>query len=412
MKRGSHAAIRAFFAASAGFALAVHLSLAAGQVTTITPQKGDDFRAVYANSEDIAQGKAVAEQSCVACHGLLGQSTIPGIPHIAGQRAAYFLRELKAFKDGERRNEAMTRAVKFLSDEALVQVAAYYASLEPARPLPLHGAAAAAAKGSTLKTAAATAAGCAGCHGENGVSNTPGMPNLVGQDPKYLAAAITAYKNGQRKDDMMKPMVDSLSESDIKSLALYFALQKPARAKTPAKGDKEAGKKSAGECVGCHGERGISGNPATPSLAGQDAEYFVKALHEYKSGARSDPAMSGIAGGLDDAAMKNLAAYYASLEPKRPANVRAPLSPEQWVARCDRCHGENGNSKDPRIPELAAQRFDYLEQAIHAFQTGKRKSEIMSAMTALLSEADVGALAAYYASQRARPVVYVKLPCQ
>lgn len=410
MKRGSHAAVRAFFAACAGFALAAHVSLAAGQVKVVTPQKGDDFRAVYADSEDIAQGKAVAEQSCVACHGLLGQSTIPGIPHIAGQRAAYFLAELKAYKDGERHNEAMARAVKFLSDQALVQVAAYYASLEPARPLPLRGAAAAAAKGSTLQSAASAAAGCAGCHGENGVSNTPGMPSLVGQDPKYLAAAIAAYKNGQRKDDMMKPMVDSLSESDIKSLALYFALQRPARAKTPAKGDKEAGKKAAEGCVGCHGEHGISASPATPSLAGQEAEYFVNALHAYKSGARGDPAMGGIAGGLDDAAMKNLAAFYASLEPKRPVNVRAPLSPEQWVARCDRCHGENGNSKDPRIPELAAQRFDYLEQALRAYQTGKRKSEAMSAMTALLTPADIGALAAYYASQRARPVVYVQLP--
>ena len=236
------------------------------------------------------------------------------------------------------------------------------------------------------------------------------MPSLIGQDPKYLAAAIASYKNGKRKDDMMKSMVDSLNDSDIKSLALYFAFQRPARAKTPAKGDKQAGKKAAAECVGCHGEHGVSGNPATPSLAGQDAEYFVKSLHAYKSGARSDPAMSGIAGGLDDSAMKNLAAYYASLEPKRPANVRAPLSPEQWVTRCDRCHGENGNSKDPRIPELAAQRFDYLEQALRAFQTGKRKSDIMSAMTALLTPADIGALAAYYASQRARPVVYVQVP--
>ena len=412
MKRSSHAAIRALFAACAGFALAAYVSLAAAQVTTVTPRKGDDFRAVYAGTEDIAEGKSVAEGSCAVCHGLLGQSTIPGIPHIAGQRAAYFYLDLNAYKTGKRSNEAMARAVKFLSDKALVQVSAYYASLEPARPAPLRGAAAAAAKGSTLQSAAAAAAGCAGCHGDNGVSSTPGMPSLVGQDPKYLAAAMSSYKNGQRKDDTMKSMVDSLNDSEIKSLALYFALQKPARANTPAKGDGEAGKKDAAACVGCHGEQGISGNPATPSLAGQDAEYFVKALHAYKSGARSDPAMSGIAGGLDDGATKNLAAYYASLEPKRPANVRAPLSPSQWVARCDRCHGDAGNSKDPRIPELAAQRFDYLEQALRAYQTGKRKSDIMSAMTALLTPADIGALAAYYASQRARPVVYVTLPCQ
>ncbi len=412
MKRGSDAAIRAFLAACAGFALAAHVLQAAGQVATVTPRKGDDFRAVYAGTADVAEGKAVAEGSCAACHGLLGQSSIPGIPHIAGQRAAYFYAELNAYKDGRRSNEAMARAVKFLNDKALVQVAAYYASLEPAPPAVLRGAAAAAAKNSALQTAAAAAGSCAGCHGENGVSSTPGMPNLVGQDPQYLAAAISAYKKGQRKDDMMKSMVGSLDDSQIKGIALYFALQKPVRAKTPAKGDREAGKKAAANCVGCHGEQGVSGNPATPSLAGQDAEYFLKALQAYKSGARGDPAMSGIAEGLDGSTMQNLSAYYAALEPRQPANVRAPLTPAQWVTRCDRCHGENGNSKDPRIPELAAQRFDYLEQALRAYQTGARKSEIMSAMTALLTRADVEALAAYYAGQRAHPVVYVTLPGQ
>ncbi len=412
MKRSTQPAIRALFAISASLALAGFLSQAAGQTVTVTPQKGDDFRAVYAGAADIAEGKAVANGSCARCHGLRGQSTTPGIPHIAGQRAAYFYREVKAYKDGQRSNEAMASAVKFLSDDALVKVAAYYSSLEPAQSAPLRGAAAAAAKGSTLKSAEAAAGACAGCHGADGVSNTPGMPSLVGQDPKYLAAAISAYKNDQRKSDMMKSMVGSLGESDIKAIALYYALQKPARAKTPSKGDRDAGKAAAATCIGCHGDQGISGNPATPSLAGQDAEYFTTALHAYKSGARSDPAMSGIAGGLDDGTIKNLAAYYAALEPQRPANVRAPLSPAQWVERCDRCHGVDGNSKDPRVPALAGQRFDYLEQALRAYQTGARKSATMAAMADVLTKVDVGALAAYYAGQRAQAVVYVALPCQ
>ncbi|HUJ85746.1 MAG TPA: c-type cytochrome [Burkholderiales bacterium] len=399
-------------AACAAIALAAYVAQAAGQAVTVTPRKGDDFRAVYAGAADIAEGKAVAESSCAACHGVSGQSAIPGIPNIAGQRAAYFYLELKAYKTGQRANEAMARSVKFLSDDALVEVSAYYASLEPAPPAPLRGAAAAAAKGSTLQAAEAATSACAGCHGEHGVSATPGMPNLVGQDPKYLAAAISTYKSGQRKSDMMKSMVGTLGDSEIKSIALYYALQKPARAQTPAQGDREAGKTAAAACVGCHGEQGVSGNPVTPSLAGQDAGYFATALHDYKSGARSDPVMSGIAAGLDDRAVKNLAAYYAALEPKQPPNVRPPLSPAQWVERCDRCHGVNGNSIDPRIPALAAQRFDYLEQALRAYQTGARKSATMAAMADVLSRVDVGALAGYYASQRARPVVYVTLPCQ
>ena len=412
MKRSAQSAVRALFAFSAGLALAGYVAQAAGQVSTVTPRKGDDFRAVYAGAADIAEGRAVAKGSCASCHGLSGRSATPGIPHIAGQRAAYFYSELNAYKAGQRSNASMANAVKFLSDDALVKVTAYYASLEPAQPAPLHGPAAAAAKGSALKAAEAATADCAGCHGEHGVTTTPGMPNLVGQDPKYLAAAISSYKNGQRKNDMMTPIVGSLGDSEIKTIALYYALQKPARAQTQAKGDKEAGKTAAATCIGCHGEQGVSGNPATPSLAGQDAEYFTTALLAYKSGVRGDPAMKGIAEGLDERAVKDLAAYYSALEPKRPANVRAPLSPEQWVERCDRCHGPDGNSKDPRVPALAAQRFDYLEQALRAYQTGARKSAVMAAMADVLTRVDVGALAAHYASQRARPVVYVTLPCQ
>ena len=412
MKRRTHAAIRALSAACAGLALVGYVAQAAAQAVRITPQKGDDFRAVFAGAADIAEGKAVAEASCAACHGLEGRSSTPGIPHVAGQRAAYVYLELNAYKAGRRHNEAMARAVKFLSDDALVKVAAYYSSLEPALPAPLRGAAAAAAKGTTLKVAEAATENCTGCHGEHGVSTTPGMPNLVGQDPKYLAAAISAYKSGQRKDDTMKSLVESLDDSEIKTIALYYALQKPARAQTPAQGDRGAGKSAAAACIGCHGEQGISGNPATPSLAGQEAAYFMSTLHAYKSGARGDAAMSGIAEGLDDRTMKNLAAYYAALEPRRPANVRVPLSPAQWVQRCDRCHGVDGNSKDPRVPALAAQRFDYLEQVLRAYQTGARKSAAMAAMTAVLNQVDVKALAAHYASQRAHPVVYVTLPCQ
>ena len=120
MKRRTRAAIRALSAACAGLALAGYVAQAAGQTVTITPQKGDDFRAVYAGAADIAEGKDVAEASCAVCHGLEGRSATPGIPHIAGQRAAYVYVELNAYKVGRRTNEAMARAVKFLSDDALV----------------------------------------------------------------------------------------------------------------------------------------------------------------------------------------------------------------------------------------------------------------------------------------------------
>ena len=153
----------------------------------------------------------------------------------------------------------------------------------------------------------------------------------------------------------------------------------------------------------------MSASPATPSLAGQDAQYLVAALQAYKNGSRADETMKGMVAALDDNAMKNLAAYYAAQEPKAP-NVRKPLTTEEWTQRCDRCHGLNGNSTDPRLPMLASQRVDYLEKVLHDYRTGARKSPQMAAMADVLTEQDIESLAAHYARQKARAVVFVPLP--
>jgi cytochrome c553 len=153
----------------------------------------------------------------------------------------------------------------------------------------------------------------------------------------------------------------------------------------------------------------VSGNPATPSLAGQDAEYLAAALRAYKDGSRKDDSMKGPAAALDDRAMRDLAAYYAAQQPQ-PLNVRRPLTTAEWTERCDRCHGPNGNSTEPLMPRLAAQRVDWLEQILHAYRTGARKSTAMAAMSALMSEGDVKELSAHYARQCARAVTYLVLP--
>ena len=165
----------------------------------------------------------------------------------------------------------------------------------------------------------------------------------------------------------MKAMAAPLSEATMNNVALFYALQKPARASTPAKGDPAAGQSRAAPCAACHGTEGVSGNPASPSLAGQDAQYLASALHAYKDGMRSNTTMKALVPGLDDTAIQNLAAYYASLQPAAP-NVRKPLSTAGWVERCDRCHGVNGNSTDPLMPALAAQHADYLEKVLNAYR--------------------------------------------
>lgn len=373
----------------------------------VTLSEGEELRTLYANAEDVAAGKRLAESSCGGCHGVDGVSTSAGVPNLAGQRAAYLYLELKNYQAGVRGVSAMNNAVKFLSDDALFQVAAYFASLDPAQPNAASGATAPAPD--PVEAGKTAAAACAGCHGEAGVTKTPGMPSLVGLDPKYLVAAMKAYKSGQRNNDLMKSTIAPVSDATMDNIALYYALQKPERAQTSAAGDRAAGAGAGAACAGCHGAEGVSGNPAIPSLAGQDAQYLAAALQAYRQGSRNEETMKGIAASLDDVAAKNLAAYYATQEPK-PPNVRKPPSVDEWAQRCDRCHGVNGNSIDPRLPALAAQRRDYLQKVLHDYQTGARKSPQMAAMSDALTDRDIDSLAAYYAAQKARGVVYVVVP--
>jgi len=393
------------YAAIAGAAIASNGPGAVAQ--PVATQPGDGLRTLNASPTDIADGKRLAEMNCASCHGVDGVSVTSGIPHLAGQRPAYLYNELKAYQSGNRGDTVMNNITKFLSDDALVKVAAYFAGLDPA---PALAAATGPAKldpvqaGKTLAAAA-----CAGCHGSAGVTQIPAIPSLVGLDPKYLVEAMKAYKTGLRSNDTMKAMLASVGEPAMDNLALFYALQTPTAAKTRVSGDKAAGKEAAANCAGCHGDEGVSGSPATPSLAGQDAQYVVTALQAYKGGSRSDATMKAMVGSLDDNAMTNLAAYYASLEPKAP-NVRKPLTTEEWTLRCDRCHGVNGNSTDPRLPMLAGQRADYLLKALKGYRARTRKSSEMAAMSDGLSEDDLDNLASHYAHQRARAVLFVPLP--
>ena len=398
---------RTFSAAVFVLACATGLAYAPGAAAQPASFKpGDELRPLYATINDIAEGKRLVDSSCASCHGANGVSIDRAVPNLAGQRASYLYLELVAYQSGARPDTPMTAKVKFLSADALMKVSAYYASLDPAQPAP---ASAAPTYLDPIQAGKAVSVPCAGCHGDTGISKIPGMPNLVAFDPQYLSAAIKAYRSGQRKNDLMKSMLTPLSEADINRVALFYALQKPGRAQTPAAGDKDAGKAAAVSCSGCHGDEGTSGNPATPSLAGQDAQYLAAALYAYKSGSRGDDTMKSLASVLDEAAIKNMSAYYASLTPQ-PVHVRKPLTVEEWAERCDRCHGLNGNSTNARIPALAAQNIGYLERVLHAYQSGARRSPEMAAMSDVLSDDDVKNLATHYSRQKAKAVLFMTVP--
>jgi cytochrome c553 len=399
--RGARGIALAASVLAVGSALDATGSCAAAQAT----KPAAELRTLYANSAEIAEGKRLAQTICAPCHGVEGISQKKGIPHLAGQRAPYLYLELKAYQSGLRGATPMRNTVTVLNDDALVKVAAYLASLDPAPASPVNVAVADA-----LKDGEAAAASCGGCHGETGVTKTAGFPSLVGLDPKYLVTSMKMYRSGQRKSDLMTAMVANLADAALNDIALFYALQKPAPTQSPAAGDRAAGQTAATPCAGCHGDTGVSGNPDIPSLAGQDATYLATAMLAYREGARNDETMKGMVAALDEAAIKNLSAYYAAQEPKAPANVRKPLTAEEWAQRCDRCHGTNGNSTDPRLPALAGQRFDYLDQVLKDYRGRARKNAQMAAMSDVLSDGDIRNLAAYYSRQKAKAVMFIAIP--
>lgn len=81
-------------------------------------------------SADIEAGKTKAV-SCNACHGSKGISMIPMYPNLAGQKEQYLVLQLKAFRDGERKNMQMSPMASGLSDADIANLSAYYASLDP-----------------------------------------------------------------------------------------------------------------------------------------------------------------------------------------------------------------------------------------------------------------------------------------
>jgi cytochrome c553 len=195
-----------------GLTMAGYSAHGIAQAAKSAPAGSADLKAVYATPQDVAEGKRVAEASCASCHGIDGVARAKDTPHIAGQRPGYLYMELRVYQAGGRGNTSMSNSVKFLSDDALVKVSAYYASLDPAQPAP-PSTKAAPTRPDPVAAGKAAAAGCGGCHGETGISKVPGMPSLIGFDLKYFVTAVNAYKNGQRKHDLMKTLVSAISDA-------------------------------------------------------------------------------------------------------------------------------------------------------------------------------------------------------
>ncbi|MFA5082614.1 MAG: c-type cytochrome [Hydrogenophilaceae bacterium] len=341
---------------------------------------------------DLAAGKAVAEAKCFSCHGLDGKGTGPDIPNLGGQKEAYLLNALNGYRTGTRQHAALQQLSSELTEADVNNIAAYYAGQKQASA----GAATGAADTVVAGKAAATA--CIACHGADGNSKMPGTPSLAGQHPGFLLNAMQAYKDNSRKDAIMAVQVAKLDKVAMENIAAYYAAQAPVARDKPAAGDAMAGEPLSGKCGGCHGQQGHSADAKTPSLAGQDAQYLVKTMKNYRDGGRAHAEMKAMLAGVKDPDLAHIAAFYVAQAPKLAAAGK-PTAGQQWAERCNKCHGATTDNPAMVTPHLEGQPVAYLVKALTDYREGKRVQSAMHAMGAPLSDADIQAIAEHYAGQ-------------
>jgi cytochrome c553 len=181
-------------------------------------------------------------------------------------------------------------------------------------------------------------------------------------------------------------------------------------------GDAEAGKAKVITCVACHGAEGNKPLPNHPKLAGQHAKYLFKQLKEFKLGAmsggkegRPNPIMGGMSMALSEQDMKDISAYFASLnmEPGSTAEDVIELGgqlyksgdAERGIPACAACHGPRGNGTSlAGFPKVSFQNADYVKVQLESFRSGGRYNDMNGMMRDIsmkLTDKDIELLSKY-----------------
>lgn len=177
-----------------------------------------------------------------------------------------------------------------------------------------------------------------------------------------------------------------------------------------AAGNAAEGEKTATTvCAACHGADGNAVITANPKLAGQFPAYLSKQLHDFKSGARVNAVMAGMAANLSDDDMANLAAYFGgkTMSPASATqNGKGSLGEKIFrggiadskVPACAACHGATGQGVPVQFPRLANQNAEYMVNQLKAFRDGSRSNDsakMMETIAAKMSDVEIAAVADY-----------------
>jgi cytochrome c553 len=184
-----------------------------------------------AHAADVKPGDAAAAKSkvamCIGCHGITGyQASFPEVykvPKIGGQSAKYIASALTAYRKGDRKHPTMKGVAAPLTDQDIVDIAAFYEA--QGKP----GAAKAVPAPSPAVQALLTKGNCTSCHGADLRSPIdPSYPKLAGQHADYIYVALKAYQtennaNIGRANPIMGAQAKLFSHTELKQLAEYVA---------------------------------------------------------------------------------------------------------------------------------------------------------------------------------------------
>ena len=193
-------------------------------LTTLALCTAVSFNALAA---DPAAGEAKAAL-CVACHGPAGNSVNPEWPKLAGQHAGYTAKQIREFKAGlTRSNALMAPMIAGLSNQDIEDIAAYYADQSSTGGFAseeLHALGERLYRGGNMESGVPA---CTACHGPKGAGNAPaGFPRLAGQHATYTAKQIEDWRAGSRTNDpsgMMADAVRYLTPGEVKAVSEYIA---------------------------------------------------------------------------------------------------------------------------------------------------------------------------------------------
>ena len=157
---------------------------------------------------------------------------------------------------------------------------------------------------------------CAPCHGADGVSQTPLTPSLAGQPDEFVQWQLVYYRSGARKNEVMQPIGEALSNEEIRNLGAYYASLPPPKPAVPPDALAQRGEELAAlhRCRSCHSDN-YNGFRAAARLSSQREDVLLQALRDFKSGKRVGSGVASMADvmfELNDADIQALSHYLAA----------------------------------------------------------------------------------------------------